>query len=55
MTSFTDASMNFTESVVITVLAQESFDVHLEDDDGEVWVPTTLRPMWRLTAVKWST
>ena len=31
VTSFTDASMNFTESVVITVLAQESFDVHLED------------------------
>ena len=36
VTSFTDASMNFTESVVITVLAQESFDVHLEDDDGKV-------------------
>ena len=36
VTSLTDASMNFTETVVITVLAQESFDVHLKDDDGPV-------------------
>ena len=36
VTSFTDASMNFTESVTITVLAQESFEVHLEDDGGRV-------------------
>ena len=28
--------MNFTETVTITVLAQESFDVHLKDDDGPV-------------------
>ena len=28
--------MNFTETVTITVLAQESFDVHLEDDEGRV-------------------
>ena len=26
--------MNFTETVTITVLAQESFDVHLEDEEG---------------------
>ena len=36
VTSLTDASMNFTETVTITVLAQESFDVHLKDDDGPV-------------------
>ena len=36
VTSFTDLSMNFTETVTITVLAQESFEVHLEDDDGPV-------------------
>ena len=36
VTSFTDPTMNFTESVSITVLAQESFEVHLEDDDGLV-------------------
>ena len=36
VTSLTDASMNFTESVTITVLAQESFDVHLKDDNGPV-------------------
>ena len=36
VTSLTDLAMNFTESVTITVLAQESFDVHLMDDDGPV-------------------
>ena len=36
VTSSTDPSMNFTEIVSITVLAQESFDVHLEDDIGRV-------------------
>lgn len=36
VTSLTDSTMNFTESVTITVLAQESFDVHLMDDDGRV-------------------
>ncbi len=36
VTSQTDPTMNFTESVTITVLAQESFDVHLKDDDGPV-------------------
>ena len=36
VTSQTDPSMNFTESVTITVLAQESFDVHLNDDNGPV-------------------
>ena len=28
--------MNFAETVTITVLAKESFDVHLKDDDGPV-------------------
>ena len=36
VTSLTDTTMNFTETVTITVLAQESFDVHLEDDEGRV-------------------
>ena len=36
VTSLTDPSMNFTESVTITVLPQESFDVHLNDDNGPV-------------------
>ena len=36
VTSLTDPLMNFTESVTITVLPQESFDVHLNDDDGPV-------------------
>lgn len=36
VTSLTDASMNYTESVTVTVLAQESFEVHLEDDEGRV-------------------
>jgi uncharacterized membrane protein len=36
VTSFTDLTMNFTEIVSIEVLPQESFDVHLEDDDGRV-------------------
>ena len=43
VTSLTDSSMNFTETVTITVLAQESFDVHLEDDDGRVG-PNHLSP-----------
>ena len=36
VTSSTDLSMNFSETVTITVLAQESFDVHLMDDNGRV-------------------
>ena len=36
VTSFTDLTMNFTETVSIEVLPQESFDVHLADDDGRV-------------------
>ena len=36
VTSSTDPLMNFTESVTITVLPQESFDVDLMDDDGAV-------------------
>ena len=43
VTSMTDPSMNFTESVTITVLAQESFEVHLMDDDGRVG-PNHLSP-----------
>lgn len=43
VTSMTDASMNFTESVTITVLPQESFEVHLMDDDGPVG-PNQLSP-----------
>ena len=43
VTSMTDPLMNFTESVTITVLAQESFDVHLNDDDGPVG-PNYLSP-----------
>jgi len=43
VTSLTDPSMNFTESVTITVLPQESFDVHLMDDDGPVG-PNQLAP-----------
>jgi len=35
--------MNFTETVTIAVLAQESFDVHLMDDDGRVG-PNQLSP-----------
>ena len=34
VTSLTDPTMNFTETVTVTVLAQESFEVHLNDDDG---------------------
>lgn len=36
VTSFTDPTMNFTETVSIEVLPQESFDVDLLDDDGRV-------------------
>lgn len=36
VTSLTDLTMNFTEIVSIEVLPQESFDVHLADDDGRV-------------------
>ena len=36
VTSFTDPTMNFTETVSIEVLPQESFDVNLLDDDGPV-------------------
>ncbi len=43
VTSMTDPLMNFTESVTITVLAQESFDVHLKDDNGRVG-PNHLAP-----------
>ncbi len=43
VTSSTDPLMNFTESVTITVLAQESFDVHLNDDEGPVG-PNQLSP-----------
>ena len=43
VTSMTDPLMNFTESVTITVLAQESFDVHLKDDNGRVG-PNHLSP-----------
>lgn len=43
VTSATDPSMNFTETVTIAVLAQESFDVHLMDDDGRVG-PNQLSP-----------
>ena len=43
VTSSTDPLMNFTESVTITVLAQESFEVHLNDDDGPVG-PNQLSP-----------
>ena len=43
VTSLTDLSMNFSETVTITVLAQESFDVHLMDDNGRVG-PNQLSP-----------
>jgi len=43
VTSATDPNMNFTETVTITVLAQESFNVHLMDDDGRVG-PNHLSP-----------
>ena len=43
VTSSTDPTMNYTESVTMTVLAQESFDVHLMDDDGRVG-PNQLSP-----------
>ncbi len=43
VTSMTDPLMNFTESVTITVLAQESFEVHLNDDNGPVG-PNQLSP-----------
>jgi uncharacterized membrane protein len=43
VTSMTDPLLNFTESVTITVLPQESFDVHLMDDDGRVG-PNQLSP-----------
>ncbi len=43
VTSSTDSTMNYTESVTMTVLAQESFDVHLMDDDGRVG-PNQLSP-----------
>ena len=36
VTSLTDLTMNFTEVVTIEVLPQESFEVHLSDDDGRV-------------------
>ena len=36
VTSQTDLTMNFTETVSIEVLPQESFEVHLSDDDGRV-------------------
>ena len=36
VTSFTDLTMNFTETVSISVLALESFEVHLKDDGGRV-------------------
>lgn len=36
VTSFTDLTMNFTETVSIEVLPQESFDVHLSNDNGRV-------------------
>lgn len=36
VTSQTDPTMNFTEMVSIKVLPQESFEVHLSDDDGKV-------------------
>ena len=34
VTSMTDPTMNFSEVVTISVLPQESFEVHLKDDDG---------------------
>ena len=43
VTSATDPAMNFSETVTITVLAQESFDVHLMDDNGRVG-PNHLSP-----------
>ncbi len=43
VTSSTDPSMNFSETVTVTVLAQESFDVHLMDDNGRVG-PNQLSP-----------
>ena len=36
VTSLTDPTMNFTETVTIEVLPQESFDVNLLDDEGPV-------------------
>lgn len=36
VTSMTDPNMNFSEVVTISVLPQESFEVHLKDDDGDV-------------------
>ena len=43
VTSTTDPTMNFSETVTITVLAQESFNVHLMDDAGRVG-PNHLSP-----------
>jgi uncharacterized membrane protein len=45
VTSSTDPSMNFTETVTITVMPQESFTVDLSDDDGPLGPSQTAAPI----------
>ena len=45
VTSSTDPSMNFTETVTVTVMPQESFTVDLSDDDGPLGPSQTAAPL----------